>query len=85
VSGGGAGVATGQLLTGKGVSDVLTGNCGPNAFNVLQAAGIKVVTGVAGTIQDVVGGYKSGRYQAISHANVASHSGMGRGGGMGRR
>ena len=85
LSGGGAGVATGQLLAGKGVSDVLTGNCGPNAFNVLQAAGINVVTGVAGTIQDVVEGYKSGKYQASAQANVAPHSGMGRGGGMGQR
>jgi predicted Fe-Mo cluster-binding NifX family protein len=85
MSGGGAGVATSQLLAGKGVSDVLTGNCGPNAFNVLQAAGIKVMIGVAGTIQDVVEGYKSGKYQASSQANVAPHSGMGRSGGMGRR
>ena len=85
MSTGGAGVATGQLLAVKGVSDVLTGNCGPNAFNVLNAAGIKVMTGVAGTIQDVVEGYKSVKYQANSQANAAPHSGMGRGRGMGRR
>jgi predicted Fe-Mo cluster-binding NifX family protein len=83
--GGGAGVATGQLLAGKGIAAVLTGNCGPNAFNVLEAAGIKVITGVAGTVNDAVADYKAGKLQASSQPNVASHTGMGRGGGMGRR
>lgn len=85
MSGGGAGVATGQFVAGKGISAVLTGHCGPNAFNVLEAAGIKVMTGVSGTVQDAVEGYKSGKYQASSQPNVAPHSGMGRGGGMGGR
>ena len=77
MSAGGAGVATGQMIAGKGVDVVLTGNCGPNAFQVLNAAGIGVMTGVSGAVRDAVEGYKSGRYQAISKANVAPHSGMG--------
>ena len=74
-SGGGAGIATGQLISGKGVDVVLTGNCGPNAFEVLEAAGIKVMTGVSGSVQDAIESYVSGKYQAISEANVAPHSG----------
>ena len=35
---GGAGIATAQLIAGKGVEAVLTGNCGPNAYQVLSAA-----------------------------------------------
>ena len=85
MSGGGAGVASGQFVAGKGVEAVLTGHCGPNAFNVLEAAGIKVITGVSETIQDAVEDYKSEKYQAISQPNVAPHSGMGRGGRMGGR
>ncbi len=85
MSAGGAGIATGQLVAGKGAGAVLTGNCGPNAFNVLEAAGIKVMTGVSGTVQDAVEGYKSGKYQVSSQPNVAPHSGMGRGGGIGGR
>jgi len=82
--GGAAGTVTGQFVADKGAGVVLTGNCGPNAFNVLRAVGIKVMTGVSGTVQDAVEGYKSGKYQASSQPNVAPHSGMGRGGGMGR-
>jgi len=82
MAGGGAGIATAQLIAGKGVEAVLTGNCGPNAFNVLEAAGIKVMIGVSGTVQDAVDGHKSGKYHASSQANVAPHSGMGRRKGM---
>lgn len=80
----GAGIATAQMIAGKGVEAVLTGNCGPNAYQALEAAGVKVVTGVTGTIREAVEGYRSGRYQPTSQPNVASHYGMAMGGGMGR-
>ncbi len=81
---GGAGIATAQAIVGKGVAAVLTGNCGPNAHQALSAAGIQVITGVSGKVQDVVQTYKAGKYQASSEANVADHFGIGRGQGMGR-
>jgi predicted Fe-Mo cluster-binding NifX family protein len=80
---GGAGIATAQLIAGKGVEAILTGNCGPNAYQVLSAAGIKVVTGVSGKIKDAIHNYKAGKLQASSQPNVAGHFGMGRG--MGSR
>lgn len=80
---GGAGISTAQMIAGKGVEAVLTGNCGPNAYQVLSAAGIKVITGVAGKVQDAVQGYKSGKFQSSSQPNVPGHFGMGRGRGMG--
>ena len=54
MAGGGAGVSAAQMVAGKGVDAVLTGNCGPNAFAVLGSAGIKVMVGVTGTVQDAV-------------------------------
>ena len=81
---GGAGISTAQMITGKGVEAVVTGNCGPNAYQVLSAAGIKVITGVSGKVKDAIESYKSGKLQASSQPNVAGHFGMGRGGGMGR-
>ena len=85
MAGGGAGISTAQMIVGKGVEAVLTGNCGPNAFQVLSAAGIKVMTGVSGKVQDIVRDYKAGKYQADSQPNVPGHFGMGRGRGAGRR
>ncbi len=85
MAGGGAGIATAQAVAAKGVEAVLTGNCGPNAHQVLTAAGIKVITGVAGKINDAVQGYKAGKYQANSQPNVSDHFGMGRGAGGGGR
>ena len=88
-AGGGAGIATAQTLAGKSIEAVLTGNCGPNAYEVLAAAGIKVVTGVSGKVRDAIQSYKSGKLQASSQPNVAGHfgmgGGMGRGRGMGRQ
>jgi predicted Fe-Mo cluster-binding NifX family protein len=81
---GGAGISAAQMIVDKGVDAVLTGNCGPNAYQVLSAAGIKVISGVAGKVRDAIEGYKSGKFQASSQPNVPGHFGMGRGMGRGR-
>jgi len=82
---GGAGISTGQMIVDKGVEAVLTGNCGPNAYQVLSAAGIKVVTGATSKVEDAIQDYKSGRLQSSSQPNVSDHFGTGgtRGMGMG--
>jgi predicted Fe-Mo cluster-binding NifX family protein len=89
MAGGGAGIAAAQILTGKNIEAVLTGNCGPNAYTTLTAAGIKVITGLSGKARDAIEQYKTGKLQASSRPNVAGHfgtgGGMGRGRGMGRR
>jgi predicted Fe-Mo cluster-binding NifX family protein len=82
--GGGAGISTAQTIVGKGIEAVLTGNCGPNAYQVLSAAGIKVVTGVSGKVRDAIQSYKSGELKVSSQPNVTGHFGMGRGMGRGR-
>jgi len=84
MAGGGAGISTAQMIAGKGVEAVLTGNCGPNAYEVLGAAGIKVVTGVSGKVQQAIEDYRSGKLKATSQPNVPGHFGMGRGMGRGR-
>lgn len=52
--GGRAGIKAAQTILNQNVDVVLTGNIGPNAFNVLAAAGVKTVTGISGTVRDVV-------------------------------
>jgi predicted Fe-Mo cluster-binding NifX family protein len=73
---GGVGIKSGQIMADKGVETVLTGSCGPNAFQTLQAAGIKVITGATGTVQEAIDKFKSGKLKAISQANASAHSGM---------
>jgi predicted Fe-Mo cluster-binding NifX family protein len=82
---GGAGISTAQTIAGKGVEAVLTGNCGPNAYQVLSSAGIQVITGVSGKIKDAVESYRTGKFKTSFQANVPDHFGMGggAGGGMG--
>jgi len=72
----GAGISTAQMIIGKGVGAVLTGNCGPNAYQALSAAGIKVITGVSGKIAAAVKDYQAGEFKAADQPNVDAHSGM---------
>ncbi len=83
-AGGGAGVQSGQLMVEREVKAVLTGNCGPNAFQVLAAGGIEVIVGVSGTVREAVEAFKAGNLRGVSEANVADHFGMGGGMGTGR-
>jgi len=83
MAGGGAGISTSQAVAGKGVEVILTGNCGPNAYQALSTVGIKVVTGVSGKVQDVIEAFKEGKYQESTQPNVTDHFGTPRGRGMG--
>ncbi|MBN2716062.1 MAG: NifB/NifX family molybdenum-iron cluster-binding protein [Deltaproteobacteria bacterium] len=74
--GSGAGIQTGQLISKHGAQCLLTGNCGPNAFRVLDAAEIQVVTGVKGNIREVIDQFKAGKYTLAKQPNVESHYGM---------
>ena len=56
----GAGIQAGQLIVGKKVRAVCTGQCGPKAQQVLQAAGIQVIQGVAGKARDVLESWNRG-------------------------
>jgi len=80
---GGAGISAAQMIADKGAEVVLTGNCGPNAYQTLSAAGVQVVTGASGRIRDAVEAYKAGRLQPNAQPSVGSHYGMGMGSGTG--
>ena len=84
MAGGGAGTQAAQLVADKGASSVLTGNAGPNAFSALNAAGIDIYVGLAGTAKDAVEKLKKGELKPISEASVGRHSGTGGGRGGGR-
>jgi predicted Fe-Mo cluster-binding NifX family protein len=82
--GGGAGVQAAQFVVNKGAQAVLSGNLGPNAFDVLQAAGVPGYLISEGTVRQAVEAYKAGQLEPMAGANVAAHAGMGRGRGLDR-
>ena len=82
---GGAGIQAAQYLIGQGVQALVTGNVGPNAFQVLNAAGIPVYLNGNGTVRQAVEAFQAGQLEAVSGATAPSHSGMGRRSGRGRR
>ena len=81
--GGGAGIQAAQFVVEHGAQAVLSGNLGPNAFDVLEAAGIPGYLVVEGTVRQAVEAFKAQRLQPMGGANVAAHAGMGGGAGFG--
>ena len=69
----GAGIQAAQAGPRLGAECLLTGHCGPKAFQVLQAAGIKVVVGVAGTVAQAIEQFKAGRLAPAESADVQGH------------
>jgi len=55
-----SGIEVVVLAISKKVNAVLTGYCSPTAEKYLSASGIEVLTGVSGTVSEVVEQYKKG-------------------------
>jgi predicted Fe-Mo cluster-binding NifX family protein len=83
---GGAGIQAAELVASMGAGAVITGNCGPNAYQVLSAAGIDIFVGASGSVHQAIEAYKRGELQATPGPSVGPYSGIepGMGGGMGR-
>lgn len=69
----GAGVQAAEAVVRMGAEAVLTGNCGPKAFRVLEAAGTKVYLCEGGSVEEALQQFKAGTLQAASSANVEGH------------
>lgn len=69
----GAGIQTAEMLARSGVEAVLTGHCGPKAFRVLNAAGIRLYTGLDGTVAEALASYQSGQLVAATGPDVQGH------------
>ena len=69
----GAGIQSAECVVQHGAETVVTGHCGPNAFRVLGAAGVKVVVGVEGTVAEVLERLKKGELKPTDVADVEGH------------
>lgn len=69
----GAGIQSAQNVAASGAQALVTGHCGPKAFRVLVAAGIKVYTSDAPTLAAALEFYREGKLIESVEADVEGH------------
>lgn len=74
-SGGGAGIAAASQLIDENVNIIVTGNLGPNAYELLDKAGIKAYSCKSVSVSMAIEMFQNNQ---LSHINtsVKAHSGM---------
>lgn len=70
----GAGLQAAETVSRAGADCVLTGHCGPKAFRALSAAGIRIYTGVGGTVADALDRLRSGQLKQAESADTEGHA-----------
>ncbi len=83
MAGGGAGIQAAQSVVERGAVAVITGNMGPNAFQVFDAAGVTIYTAINMTVSQAADAFKAGNLPQVGTATGPAHAGMGRGMGAG--
>lgn len=69
----GAGIQAAETVARSGVSCIVTGHCGPKAFRVLSAAGIKVYSTSAATVAAALDLFRAGKLTPAQTADVEGH------------
>ena len=72
---GGAGTQAAQFIANQGAQAVISGHFGPNAFEALDAAGIKMYAAAAGRVESVVEEFSSGRLKKVTVPAASGHHG----------
>lgn len=69
----GAGIQAATMVSDKGAEVLMTGYCGPKAFQTIAAAGVKVVSDISGTVAEAVEKMKSGDVTYTDSPNADGH------------
>jgi predicted Fe-Mo cluster-binding NifX family protein len=69
----GAGIQSAETVARLGAKALVSGHCGPKAFRVLMAAGIKVFHTDAPTVAEALAQYREGRLTEARAADVDGH------------
>jgi len=69
----GAGIQSAETVARLGAKALVTGHCGPKAFRVLSAAGIKIFNTSAPTVAEALEEYRAGKLVQAASADVESH------------
>lgn len=75
--GNGAGIQAAQDLASRGITGVVTGDVGPNAYRVLSAAGIRVFVDSHGTPRSALAEYMEGKLKEACGPTGPGHHGKG--------
>ena len=68
-----AGIQAAQHIVRLGAQELITGHCGPKAFRVLSASGVKIYTTAASNAAEALGLLKSGKLDELGGADVEGH------------
>ncbi len=69
----GAGIQAAQSVVRLGAEAVISGNVGPNAFQTLNAAGVKVYLCPPATVEEALRKFKAGELKDAASPNVQGH------------
>ncbi len=69
----GAGIQSAETVVRSGAKALVSGHCGPKAFRVLAAAGVKVYTSDAPTVDTALEKFKAGELKEAKGADVQGH------------
>lgn len=69
----GAGIQSAQNVAAAGAQALISGHCGPKAFQVLAAAGIQIYTSDAPTVAKALELFQAGKLTPSKAADVEGH------------
>jgi len=69
----GAGIQTAKNIIDAGAKIVISGHVGPNAFNVLKAAGIEMYTASNMSVREALKAFEDGKLINLTGADVGGH------------
>ena len=69
----GAGIQSAETVARLGAKVLVTAHCGPKAFRVLLAAGIKIFNTDSPTVAEALERYRTGRLTEAKSADVEGH------------
>lgn len=69
----GAGIQSSQNVVNAGAKAVISGHLGPNAFRVLQEAGVDVFTTTGTTVAEAIKAFEEARLSKLASPDVQGH------------
>lgn len=69
----GAGIQAATMVSECGAEVLMTGYCGPKAFQTIEAAGVKVISDISGTVEQAIASFKTGTLTYTTAANAEAH------------